>query len=100
MAMIHYLYVGHFVADYTLIKFEQMRPVIDRPLNLAALSDLLDQYFGSRSPDAISAEWEMSVTPEYIICNRYGAGSLVLRFIVDFARQGPASIFDMGNFTL
>jgi hypothetical protein len=100
MALIHCLCIGHFVLDDGFVRYEQMHPVCDRPLDLAALSDLLRQYLGSGSLDAIPAEWRMSVTPEYILCDRYGACSRALWFVADYARRERASIVDLGSFTL
>jgi hypothetical protein len=100
MALIHYLCIGHFVPDDGFVRYEQMRPVCDRPLDLAALSDLLGRYLGSGSLDAIPAEWRMSVTPEYILCDRYGACSRALRFVAEYARREQATIVDLGSFTL
>ena len=100
MAMIHYLYVGHFIPDDGFVRFEQMRPVAGRPLNTAALSDLLCQYIGNGNVDAIPTDWELSVTPGYIVCNRYGACSRALQFVADYAGREQASIVDLGSFTL
>jgi hypothetical protein len=100
MAMVHFLYVGHFVPDDGFVRFQQMRPVVGRPLDPAMLSNLLRQYLGSDSVDAIPADWEMSVSPEYIVCNRYGACSRALQFVAEYARRELASIVDLGSFTL
>lgn len=100
MAMIHYLYVGHFIPDDGFVRFEQMRPVAGQPLDRAAMSDLLRQFLGSGSVDAIPANWEISITPEYLVCNRYGACSRALQFVADYARRERASIVDLGSFTL
>jgi hypothetical protein len=100
MALIHYLYVGHFVPHDGFIRFHEGRPECEKPLDMVVLSELLQKHFGEGAKfNNISPEWGMSITLEYIVCNRDGSNQ-VLDLIADYAKLQAAQIVDMGSFML
>jgi hypothetical protein len=100
MALIHYLYVGHFVPHDGFIRLQDGRPVCEKPLDMLVLSELLGRHLGKGvSIDNIPSKWGLSVTSDYIVGNRYGSNQ-VLNLIADYAKRKGAYIVDMGSLML
>ena len=101
MALIHYLYIGHFIPEEGYIRFLDNKPAVTRPIDMSRLTVLLRNYLGANvTPDDLPATWAMSILPEYIVCNYYGSPIEALRFVADYAQQEGAMILDQGSFTL
>ena len=94
MALVHYLYVGHFVPEMGYVKCNGHSFVTERPIDTEAVAALL------KNKDAFPAEWGMSLLENYIVCDYYGAPPDALQFVADYAEQQGATIVDLGSFTL
>ncbi len=72
MALIHYLYIGHFIPEEGYIRFQNYKPAVTRPLDISKLTLLLRNYLGANvTPDDLPEAWVMSILPEYLICDYY-----------------------------
>ena len=70
MALIHYLYIGHFIPDQGYVRFQDYTPAVSRPINMPAVVGLLRNYLGDTSaPAELPDHWAMSILPDYIVCN-------------------------------
>jgi hypothetical protein len=100
MPLIHYLYVGHFVPHEGFIRLQEGRPVCEKPLDSLAVSELLRRHIGKEIDiDNIPSKCGMAITPDYIVCNRYGSKQ-VLELIAEYAKQKDAYIVDLGSLML
>jgi hypothetical protein len=101
MALIHYLYVGHFVPDDSFVRFQEMRPVAERPINMATVHMLIRRYTGSDVPlESLPEEWAMTIGTDYIVCNRNGSSLAALGLAADYAMLERAYIVDLGCYQL
>ncbi|HEV3444360.1 MAG TPA: hypothetical protein VG099_06940 [Gemmataceae bacterium] len=100
MALIHYLYIGHFIPEGGLVRFQDHRPVATRPINLETVSRLLNKWLGETpSPEKLAKEWGMSIFPDYIVCH-YSGPPLALEIAAEYAECEGAIILDLGSFSL
>jgi hypothetical protein len=94
------LYVGHFVPDDGLVRFQDHRPFATRPINVEKVARLLKNYLGeAASPDNLPEGWGMSILPEYIICY-VNSPRPALEFAAEYAEREGATILDLGSFSL
>jgi|SRR5581483_5745673 len=101
MALVHYLYVGHFIPEQGYVRFEDHQPVVSRPINRPAAVKLLRNYLGdAANPDQLPEHWAMSIMPDYVVCDHLGSPPAALQFAADYAQQEGATIIDMGSFSL
>lgn len=101
MALVHYLYIGHFIPEQGYVRFQDHKPAVARPLEMPAVLRLLRKHLGdSANPEQLPDDWAMSILPEYIVCNYYGSAASALRFAADYAQQEGATILDVGSFSL
>jgi hypothetical protein len=100
MALVHYLYVGHFIPEGGLVRYREHRPCTTRPLNTELVTGLLRKYLGDQAaPETLPEEWGMSIFPDYIVCYVWSPRA-ALQFAADYADQEGATIVDMGSFSL
>lgn len=100
MAMIHYLYIGHFIPEEGFARFKDNQPIAAHPINKVAAAGLLMKYLGNAaSLEAIPEEWAMSVLTDYLVCV-LGSPSPALEFAAEYAEHEGAMIVDMGSFSL
>jgi len=100
MALVHYLYVGHFIPEEGFVRIKDHRIVARRPLNVEVVAKLLRKYPGdTASPEALPEEWGMSVLPDYLVCYVWSPRD-ALEFAADYAEQEGAIIVNMGSFLL
>lgn len=100
MALVHYLYIGHFIPEDGLVRIQDHRFVAARPLDMNVVSILLSKYLGDKaSPETLPEEWGMSIFPDYIVCYA-GSPQAALEFVADYAEQQGATIVNMGSFLL
>lgn len=101
MALVHYLYIGHFIPDQGYVLFRNHKPVVTGPVNRLTAVRLLKNSLGDAANlDQLSDDWAMSILPEYIVCDQLGSPPAALRFAADYAQQEGATIVDMGSFCL
>jgi hypothetical protein len=101
MALVHYLYIGHFIPEEGYVRFQGHKPVVTCPINMPTVARLLKNYLGdSANPEALPDHWAMSILPDYIVCDHLGSPAAALRFAADYAQQEGATIIDMGSFSL
>src|ERR1700681_1289573 len=98
MALVHYLYVGHFVPEEGFVRcFEGCQLFAARPVNMATVTLLLRKSLGpAATPADIPKEWGMSIMPDHIVCYPYGSPRVALDFAADYAEHEKATIVDMG----
>ncbi len=100
MALVHYLYIGHFIPEEGFVRIQDHRLVATRPLNMEVVAMLLSKYLGDRaSPETLAEEWGMSIFPDYIVCYVWSPRA-ALEFAADYAEQQGATIVNMGSFLL
>jgi hypothetical protein len=101
MALIHYLYIGHFIPEEGYVRFQGNRPVVTRPIDMTAVSALLQSYHqeGAAS-DEVPNVWAMSIWPDYIVCDQFGSAAEALKFAADYAEQTGATVLNLGSFSL
>ena len=91
MALVHYLYIGHFIPEQGYVRFQGHMPNTTRPINMPTVDGLLKKYLGeSANLDTLPEEWAMSILPDYIVCNRHGSPAAALNFAADYASQEGA----------
>ncbi|MGH7225090.1 MAG: hypothetical protein ACRELF_17855 [Gemmataceae bacterium] len=101
MALIPYLYIGHFIAERSYVRFQDHKPAVTRPLEMPTVLRLLRKYLGdSANPEELPDDWAMSILLEDIVCNHYGSAAPALRLAADYAQQEGATILDLGSFSL
>lgn len=101
MALVHYLYIGHFIPEQEYVRFQDHKPAVTRPLDMPTVLRLLRKYLGDRANcEELPDDWAMSILPEYIVCNHYGSAAPALQFAADYAQQEGATILDLGSFSL
>lgn len=101
MALVHYLYVGHFIPEKGYVRFQGHLPAVTRPIETSEVNRLLRNYLGDTATiGELPEHWAMSIVPDYIVCNQHGAPPPALRFLADYAQQAGAIIIDMGSFSL
>ncbi len=100
MALVHYLYVGHFIPEGGLVRMKDHRPFAARPINQGVVNVLLRKYLGdAASPERLPEEWGISIFPDYLVCYAWSPPT-ALQFAADYAEQEGALIVDMGSFSL
>jgi hypothetical protein len=101
MALVHHLYVGHFIPEQGYVRFEGHKPAVARPIDMLTVRALLKSYLGDTIPanEAPSA-WAMSILPDYIICDHFGSPAEALRYCADYAERSGAVMLDLGSFSL
>jgi hypothetical protein len=101
MALVHYLYIGHFIPEQGYVRFQGHKPAVMRPINKPTVDGLLKKYLGeSANLDALPEQWAMSILPDYVVCDRLASPAAALSFAADYASQEGATILDMGAFSL
>ena len=101
MALVHHLYIGHFIPEQGYVRFQAHQPAVTHPIDVLAVRKLLRNYLGDNaSPSTLPDQWAMSILPDYIVCDHYGSPAAALQFAADYARQEGATIIDMGSFSL
>ena len=101
MALVHYLYIGHFIPEQGYVRFQDHKPAVTRPINLSTVTRLLRSSLGdSANPKELPDRWGMSIFPDYIVCDHLGSPPEALRFAADYAQQEEATIIDQGSFSL
>jgi hypothetical protein len=101
MAMVHYLYVGHFVPEDGYVRFQGHEPTVARPINMQSVAALLSRYLGEAvGLEDIPARWGMSILPSRIVCDLIHSPAEALRFAADYAEQEGALLLDQGAFSL
>ncbi len=97
MALIHHVYVGHFIPYEGFIQLHEGVPVCDKPINREVFAELVAKHLGTENgTDECLSTLGLSINPNYIVGNRYGQLK-VLRLISDYAKQTGARIVDFGN---
>lgn len=100
MALVHYLYIGHFVPEKGYVRFQGHKPVVTRPIDPAMAATLLKKYLGDiPTPQELSDLWAMSILPDYMVCDFLGSPAETLRFAADYAEQTGATILNLGAFS-
>jgi hypothetical protein len=100
MAMIHYLYTGHFIPHEGFVRFDANQFVADRTIDSKVVANLLKKYLGdAASPESLPEHWGMSILPDHIVCFE-SSPRPALEFIADYAQETEAMIVDMGSFSL
>jgi hypothetical protein len=100
MALVHYLYIGHFIPEEGFVRIQDHRLVAARPLNMEVVDTLLRKYLGEKaSTETLAEEWGMSIFPDYIVCYAWSPRP-ALEFAADYAEQQGATIVNMGSFLL
>jgi hypothetical protein len=101
MALVHYLYIGHFIPEQGFVRFQDHKPAVTRPINMPTVVRLLRNYLGNTAnPDELPDDWAISILPNYIVCDYLGSPPAALRFAADYAQQERGTIIDMGSFAL
>ncbi len=101
MALVHYLYVGHFIPEQGYVRFQGHKPAVTRPIDRTTVTALLKQYLEeSARPDKLPAIWGMSILPDYIVCDLLGSPAEALRFVAEYAEQTGAILLNVGSFSL
>ncbi len=101
MALVHYLYIGHFIPEEGYVRFQDHKPAVTRPIDMQTVTKLLKSYLGpTANVKELPDRWAMSILPDYIVCNYLGSPAEALRFVADYAQQEGATILDMGSFSL
>ena len=100
MAMIHYLYVGHFIRQDGFVRFDNGQIVTMCPIDLRNVNRLLKNYVGEGATlESLPMAWGMSIEPNYIVCFA-SSPHCALEFAADYAADTGAIIVDMGGFKL
>jgi hypothetical protein len=101
MALVHYLYVGHFIPEQGYVRFQGHKPAVTRPVDRTTVTALLKHYLGeTATPDELPDRWAMSILPEYIVCVLLGSPAEALRFAADYAERTGAILLNLGSFSL
>jgi hypothetical protein len=100
VALIHYLYIGHFIPEDGLVRFQDHRPYAACPINIEAVARLLKKHLGeTAAANDLPERWGISILPEYIVCN-VGAPRPALEFAAEYAEREQAIILDLGSYSL
>jgi hypothetical protein len=101
MALVHYLYIGHFIPEQGYVRFQGHKPVVTRPIDMAAVTALLKKYLGDTiTPNELPDLWATSVLPDYIVCDLLGSPAEALRFAAEYAEQTGGVLLNLGSFSL
>ena len=101
MALIHYLYIGHFIPEQGFVRFQDHKPAVTRPIEMPTVVRLLRKYLGdSANPEELPDDWAMSILPDYIVCDHLGSSAKALQLVAEYAQQEGATILDQGSFSL
>jgi hypothetical protein len=101
MALVHYLYIGHFIPEQGYVRFQGHKPAVTRPVDRATVTALLKQYLGeTATPNELPDVWAMSILPDYIVCDLLGSPAETLRFVAEYAEETGAVILNQGSFSL
>lgn len=110
MSFIHYLFLGHFEHDGGSVRFSKnpsdsvYRPVIRRPLELAAIESVLREVKGIETQDlAFPDDWMIWLDDGYLICDKYTRNREAIDFIARLVERTGCDIHDVsahGDLTL
>lgn len=101
MALVHYLYIGHFIPERGYIRFQGDQPVVTHGIDRTTADALLKKYLGERiNLDELPNIWSMSILPDYLVCDYLNAPSDALRFAADYAEQTGAVLLNLGSFSV
>ncbi|MBM4071320.1 MAG: hypothetical protein FJ271_20635 [Planctomycetes bacterium] len=97
MAMIHHLYIGHFIIGHF---HKENELATSRPIDKEITLRLLRKQLGeSADPDKLPSAWTMSIEPNLIVCDYFGAAPEALDFAADYAECTEAIMFDAGCYS-
>src|SRR5437870_2423542 len=98
MALVHYLYIGHFIPEQGYVRFQDHKPAVTRPIDLLTVARLLRKYLGdTANSEKLPDHWAMSILPDYIVADHLGSPAAALQFAADYAQEAGATIIDMGS---
>lgn len=101
MALVHYLYVGHFIPEDGYVRYQGHEPVVTRAIDMATVNSLLKKNLGDvASSKDIPDLWAMSILPGYIVCDLFGSPAAALVFAAEYAERTGALMLNLCSFSL
>jgi hypothetical protein len=103
MAVIHYLFLGHFEHDGEIVRFSKSssdsvyRPVVRRPIDPATIHSVLSEVTGAevdnfKFPDG----WMTWLEDGYVVCDKYTRNQEVIDFVTRLVTRTHCDLHDVG----
>jgi hypothetical protein len=103
MALIHYLFLGHFERDGEVVRFEKRpndrtyKPMVRGNIDMTEVRAVAQEVSGVTTGDAdLPPAWSIWEECGYLICEKYTRNQEVIEFVTRLVKRTGCDIYDVG----
>lgn len=107
MALIHYLFLGHFEQREGLVYFSKslddsvFRPVTRQPLDTKMIQTALEEAKGATVADlAFPEDWMVWLRDGYLVCEKFTRNPAVIHFVSSLVELTQCGLCDASTHSL